>query len=459
MGRHRLGEAAADSLGSLATPTALADAIQRSPAMVAQRQQLARLFGPSWPRGLESENTAQRQAESDKPAGASALIVEDGQALAGPRQMGKGAFLKALQAAIHATAQEVLEGTGATPEDCPYIRFWFTYYQDKDAAHIERAIQKYVSGLAAAKSAQDYIDAVCLRVKKGFEKAVATGAATELPEGVPSDLEDERPEPGANARAIQRKALQTTVAPLLRRAAAAVIQMCPCFDDSATEQQRPLLQSEGSTGSGSTKAPEFFMGERDYETLRKAAESQGVGGICTAISVNWLNKKYHGRPLPRTFAEEDLEELAREQKKYYGIAMSMSGDKGFIAYSASEGLQAKQVGSDSVHSSGEIDELENMALENHTGYVLSFSETNIGSQSGHVIALFREGSNIQVRDQNVGQMNVSDMGTLKARYEKMMEQVWKEYYEQRDLVRTGKQSHITVPGYRNWQLFSMTPLK
>lgn len=459
MGRHRLGEAAAESHGALAAPTALADAIQRSPAMIAQRQQLARLFGPSWPRGSESRDTAQRQAGTDKPAGASTLIVEDDQALAGPHQMGKGAFLKVLQAAIRETAQGVLEGTGATPEDCPYIRFWFTYYQDKDAVHIERAIQKYVSGLGAAKSAQDYIDAVCLRVNKGFEKAVATGAATELPEGVPSDLMDERPEPGANARAIQRKALQTTVAPLLRRAAAAVIQMCPCFDDSATEQQRPLLQSEGSTSSGSTKAPEFFMGELDYETLKKACESEGVGGICTAISVNWLKRKYGGRPLPRTFEEEALSELAREQKKYYEMAMRMSGNEGFIAYSESQGFQAKQVGSDSVHSSGEIDDLEKMALENHTGYVLSFSETNIGSQSGHVIALFREGSNIQVRDQNVGQMNVSDMGTLKARYEKMMAQVWKEYYEQRDEVRTGKKKYITVPGYRNWQLFSMTPLK
>lgn len=119
--------------------------------------------------------------------------------------MKKKEFLKQLYQAIYAVGTEEYQRTNLTVEGCPYIAYWFDRYQGKDSRHIERAVRKYVSAPPTVTSAEELINLVAERARKGFKEQVKTGKITEIPEDVPQQEGDGViPEP---EMIIQRKLL------------------------------------------------------------------------------------------------------------------------------------------------------------------------------------------------------------------------------------------------------------
>ena len=120
-----------------------------------------------------------------EPAASGPLIVEDDAASVGPGQMRKSEFLEQLRSGVCTAADQALAEVGQNSEGCPYIEQWLSYYADKDAAHVERALRKYAPEANTATSAGDYIPAVSNRVRGGVETWARTGEIT----GVPDELQ------------------------------------------------------------------------------------------------------------------------------------------------------------------------------------------------------------------------------------------------------------------------------
>src|SRR5262249_12512166 len=69
----------------------------------------------------------------------------------------KPAFLSQLSRDVHATAEDVLAGTGFTPANCPWISYWFAYYAGRSAQQIEQAAARYAPETRGATSAEEMI--------------------------------------------------------------------------------------------------------------------------------------------------------------------------------------------------------------------------------------------------------------------------------------------------------------
>nr|MCU0491966.1 DUF4157 domain-containing protein [Chloroflexaceae bacterium] len=147
---------------------------QRAPLMI---QRAADLDGLT----PESDETA---ADAIAPAG---LLVAD-DAASGPGQMTRSAFLAALRDAVCAGVEAELEGTLWSAMGCPYVEYWFGYYQQQSADHIERALRRYVPEASSATSAEGYIPLAVARVRRGVATWRDTGQVTEVPAGLPTNL-------------------------------------------------------------------------------------------------------------------------------------------------------------------------------------------------------------------------------------------------------------------------------
>ena len=135
------------------------------------------------------------------------------------------------------------------------------------------------------------------------------------------------------------------------------------------------------------KFTSFEMSEADYAKLESVAKAHTLGGLCVAISLEWLERINKDEPLPTSFAEENLDALAQQQEAYLELAGQSDGDKGFINYCKTRGIIAEQIRSGKADH-GEIEGFDGIVLEPDTGYILSFSETDIRAQKAHVIALY-----------------------------------------------------------------------
>lgn len=150
---------------------------------------------------VEPAEPASASAASDETT-APALIVEDSTVELVPGQMTKSEFLTQLQTEVTRTAEDALAGTGRTTADCPYLEYWFGYYNRKNSSHIQRAIHRYAPETATATSARDYIPMIVARVRRSVEVWGRTGEITGVPEGVPTTLPGEAPtENGEGAKA------------------------------------------------------------------------------------------------------------------------------------------------------------------------------------------------------------------------------------------------------------------
>lgn len=118
----------------------------------------------------------------------SAFLVEDSDS-PGDGQVKKSQFLAALRSKVTAAAAGVLDAAGQSARYCPYIPYWFQYYEDRSAQHVEQAILRYAPGAASAKTWQECADRVTDHVQKAFKANVATGSLAGVPPGLPLDLE------------------------------------------------------------------------------------------------------------------------------------------------------------------------------------------------------------------------------------------------------------------------------
>ncbi len=144
----------------------------------------------------EEEAPARTPTVEESPEG---LLVEDTATALGPGQMTKSDFLEALRAAVCATAEEALADTIWSAAGCPWIDQWFDYYAEKDAAHVERALRRYVPEAAGVTDAAAYIPLATARVRRAIDAWSTTGEVTGVPEGVPTALPDAEPPPGSNS--------------------------------------------------------------------------------------------------------------------------------------------------------------------------------------------------------------------------------------------------------------------
>lgn len=115
------------------------------------------------------------------PSATTWLVDDDAPGPLAPEQMRKSAFLEQLRASVTASADQALAGTIWSSVGCPYIEQWFAYYSDRDSAHIERALRRYVPAAATTTNAHAYIPLICARVNS----AIATWADTGTLQGIP----------------------------------------------------------------------------------------------------------------------------------------------------------------------------------------------------------------------------------------------------------------------------------
>ncbi len=97
------------------------------------------------PAPATAEEQDANSAAADAVAAASpyGVIIEDGLPV-GEGQVNRTPFMDKLAPAIESKADELLKPSGRVAKDCPYLGFWVSYYREQSAAHIERAIAKYV---------------------------------------------------------------------------------------------------------------------------------------------------------------------------------------------------------------------------------------------------------------------------------------------------------------------------
>jgi len=159
------GDSTIDSLGAFARPSSGAAGITPLAA--------SGVAGPS----LEPIGG------STEPNRVGGLIVEN-DTRADSGQMRKTDFLSALRPAICAAADEVLAETGRSTEGCPFLDYWFAYYEARDSGHVEQAVRRYAPETAGATIAADYIPLIAERVRQ----SVATWSRTGEIVGIPEDL-------------------------------------------------------------------------------------------------------------------------------------------------------------------------------------------------------------------------------------------------------------------------------
>lgn len=138
-----------------------------------------------------SGSTPQSASEST-PTKPAALLVDDA-AQAATGQMRKSEFLSLLRSAVSGTAEETSVPGGN--DGSAYLTRWIADAATKDSAHIEHALQKYVTGANEATTARDYVEAVLAQVQQGVNVLSTTGQITGLPPKLAKDL----PESGGGA--------------------------------------------------------------------------------------------------------------------------------------------------------------------------------------------------------------------------------------------------------------------
>ncbi len=118
------------------------------------------------------------------------FIVADSAPATGPAQMRKTDFLRALEADVTSVAEQELTREGRTVRDCPWISYWFAYYQKRDAGHVARALVRYAPDAEGAESLAEAIGAVRRRVQDSIRRSLVSGSVEGAPPGIPTEAFD-----------------------------------------------------------------------------------------------------------------------------------------------------------------------------------------------------------------------------------------------------------------------------
>jgi hypothetical protein len=170
--REQIRRAPRDSAPALDAPAA---PIEDSPAALAES-----------PGSLERARPDGREdaaaMQSDVAAG---LLVED-DSDAGRGQMRKAEFMRALRAAVCASVDAALSGTGRGSDGCPWIDHWLGYYESRSASQIERSLRRYAPDARGVTVAAGYVPLVAARVRRSADTFAATGEVTGAPDDMPA---------------------------------------------------------------------------------------------------------------------------------------------------------------------------------------------------------------------------------------------------------------------------------
>jgi hypothetical protein len=124
---------------------------------------------------------AEPAAEIPKAAAAGPALLVDDTEDAAQGQMRKSEFMSTLRGEVCAAADEAMAGSGRDSTGCPYVEYWFDYYGEQDALHVERAIRRYAPEASDAATAADYIGIVTARVRRSVDVWAKTGEITGVP--------------------------------------------------------------------------------------------------------------------------------------------------------------------------------------------------------------------------------------------------------------------------------------
>jgi hypothetical protein len=114
-----------------------------------------------------------------------ALIAEDETETVGPGQMKKSEFLAALRPEVCAAAEAGLAGTEHSAQGCPFIDFWFNFYERQSVERMNRDLPRFTGEGPAPATAADYIPLIAERVRASVAVWAETGEITGLPAGIP----------------------------------------------------------------------------------------------------------------------------------------------------------------------------------------------------------------------------------------------------------------------------------
>lgn len=138
------------------------------------------------PTPQKPEPTTKETLLEETPA--QGLIVEDSAQTVGPKQMRKSEFLAQLHAEVCRAVEGTLASMGQTTDGCPYLNYWFDFYNRKNSDHIERAIRRYAPETSSAITAEEYISIIAQRARQAADAWVRTGEVRGVPEGIPITL-------------------------------------------------------------------------------------------------------------------------------------------------------------------------------------------------------------------------------------------------------------------------------
>lgn len=125
-------------------------------------------------------------AEPKQPVSKGLLAADEGTLQRG--QMRKSEFLPMLRESVCAAADAAMAATGNDTDGCPWIDYWFSYYEGRDAAQFERAILKYAPEASSVTSAKQYIPIITARVRRAVNTWARTGEITGVPEEMPAAM-------------------------------------------------------------------------------------------------------------------------------------------------------------------------------------------------------------------------------------------------------------------------------
>lgn len=198
-GTHRSGRPAArNEVPEVEGPAGTTEAFERE-ARLAE----GRAAGSSGAGGADSSKPthSSNPIHASEPTHASAptpspapqlgrVVIPDAARLTEPGQMRKTDFLMALEAEVTETAERELAAEGRSAADCPWIPYWFGYYQSRDAAHVVRALVRYAPEAASVTTPEAAIHAVSRRVARSVRASLALGRPEGVPDGVPVEAFD-----------------------------------------------------------------------------------------------------------------------------------------------------------------------------------------------------------------------------------------------------------------------------
>jgi len=246
---------------------------------------------------------------------------------------------------------------------------------------------------------------------------------------------------------------------LQRVSTAPVVQMkwydcflsCLPFLKSSPEAA-PLLNAQTAgiaSDSRSERAVEvqfrnYLNSDTDYEVLQKACADADIGGVCTALTVDWFSQilksgNFNENPVSMP---AELKRLVKEHQDYRGKAIKSSS--GMSEYLSGKGMAREQINSGYiVMETGEIGGMDEVELVDGGMYMLDFGDK--GSEGiGHTIGLYKQSKKIIIRDQNVGQQTVETLAELAEKYSLGFADIAKK-----------RKNDMSLPLYRKWTLYQV----